>query len=415
MYRLTDTQSRSLLHAGGLHTTGDRGKNAALAAPTQQTTTNPKGGTMRRIKSKAVVLAVILATAGALAACGDDSDSEDTATADTTEVAEEAATEDTTAAEEATPTEAGGPDLSALSGKTIGIISLAPGLEPVDRLQAGVVECAEANGGSTQVFDAKGGTEAVQAFEQANNAGVDAIYNVANDIGNGSLDAALKTAGDAGRPVVTVWGGQRTGSYSITGLEFQSAARVGQYVIDRIAAESGGIAAGDVLIVNARVTPSLRQRADALKAMTGKGSEYPDIKVTEVEVDLANAVADAQAKVEQAFQANPDIKAVYASFDSLGQGAAAAVDGLDTKAFVVSFNGDSTALDMIRAGKSFAATAANDLEGTASLGCELLAKLIAGEKPEATTYWMDSPLVTNKNVPASGFATGPGSFTLYNP
>jgi hypothetical protein len=27
---------------------------------------------------------------------------------------------------------------------------------------------------------------------------------------------------------------------------------------------------------------------------------------------------------------------------------------------------------------------------------------------------MDSPLVTNKNVPASGFATGPGSFTLFN-
>lgn len=273
------------------------------------------------MKSKAVALAVVLATAGALAACGDDSDSTDTATADTTAVAEEttaeeAATEDTVAAEEAAPA---GADLSALSGKAVGIISLAPGLEPVDRLQAGVVECVEANGGSTQVFDAKGGTEAVQAFEQANNAGVDAIYNVANDIGNGSLDAALKAAGDAGRPVVTVWGGQRTGSYSITGLEFQSAARVGQYVIDRIAAENGGTAAGDVLIVNARVTPSLRQRADAFKAMTGEGSEYPDIKVTEVEVDLANAVADAQAKVEQAFQANPDIKAVYASFDSLGQ------------------------------------------------------------------------------------------------
>jgi ABC-type sugar transport system substrate-binding protein len=371
-----------------------------------------------RIRRKAVALAVVLATAGALAACGDDNGSTDTATEETTAAAaEETATEDTTAAEEeaAEETEAAGADLSALSGKSVGIISLAPGLEPVDRLQAGVVDCVEANGGSTQVFDAKGGTEAVQAFEQANNAGVDAIYNVANDIGNGSLDAALKAAGDASRPVVTVWGGQRTGSYSITGLEFQSAARVGQYVIDRIAAENGGTAAGDVLIVNARVTPSLRQRADAFKAMVGEGSEYPDITVTEVEVDLANAVADAQAKVEQAFQANPDIKAVYASFDSLGQGAAAAVDGLGNKAFVVSFNGDSSALDMIRAGKSFAATAANDLEGTATLGCELLAKLLAGETPEATTYWMDSPLVTNKNVPASGFATGPGSFTLYNP
>ena len=370
---------------------------------------------MRNKKRTLLALAVVVATAGGLAACGDD----DSASSDeTTAAAEDTAAEDTAAedtATEDTATDAAGPDLSAFNGKTVGIISLAPGLEPVDRLQAGVVECVEANGGSTQVFDAKGGVEAVQAFEQANGAGVDAIYNVANDVGNGSLDAALATAGEANRPVVTVWGGQRLGSYSITGLEFQSAARVGQYVIDRIAAENGGNPEGDVLIVNARVTPSLRQRADAFKAMVGEDSEYPGISVTEVEVDLANAVADAQAKVEQAFQANPDIKAVYASFDSLGQGAAAAVDGLGANAFVVSFNGDSSALDMIRSGKSFKATAANDLEGTASLGCEVLAKLLAGETPEATTYWMDSPLVTDKNVPASGFATGPGAFTLFNP
>ncbi len=368
---------------------------------------------MRNRKSALVALALVVASAGGLAACSsDDSSSSEETTVAVTDTAGETATEDTAAAE---TDEAAGPDLSAFEGKTVGIISLAPGLEPVDRLQAGVVDCVEANGGSTQVFDAKGGVEAVQAFEQANAAGVNAIYNVANDIGNGSLDAALAEAGDAKRPVVTVWGGQRQGSYSITGLEFQSAARVGQYVIDRIAAENNGNAEGSVLIVNARVTPSLRQRADAFKAMVGENSEYPGIDVTEVEIDLANAVADAQAKVEQAFQANPDIKAVYASFDSLGQGAAAAVDGLGAKAFVVSFNGDSSALDMIRSGSSFTATAANDLEGTASLGCELLAQLLAGGTPEATTYWMDSPLVTDKNVPASGFATGPGAFTLYNP
>ena len=86
----------------------------------------------------------------------------------------------------------GAADLAVFDGKTVGILSLAPGLEPVDRIQAGVVDCVEANGGSTQVFDAKGGTEAVQAFEQANGAGVDAIYNIANDVSTGSLDAASR-------------------------------------------------------------------------------------------------------------------------------------------------------------------------------------------------------------------------------
>lgn len=353
-----------------------------------------------------------VALLGGLASCSSDSSSG--AESEVTEESVTAPVEEAPTEEAPTEEAPAGPDLSIFKDKTIGLISLAPGLEPVDRLGKGVEDCVADNGGKTQVFDAKGGVEAVQAFEQANSAGVDAIYNLANDIGNGSLDAALTAAGEAKRPVVTVWGGQRNGSYSITGLEFQSAARVGQYLIDRIATENGGIAAGDVLVVNARVTPSLRQRADAFTAMVGKDTEYPDIKVTSIEVDISNALADAQAKVEQAFQANPKIKAVFASFDTLGQAASTAVDASGTEAFVVSFNGDSTALDMIRSGKSLKATAGNDLEGSAKLACELFAKLLAGETPEATTYWMDSPLVTDKNVPASGFATGPGSFTLFS-
>ena len=348
----------------------------------------------------------------ALAACGSDSGSSSPATdapAATTASSTDTSTADTSTAGSSTA------DYSVFDGKTVGIVSLAPGLEPVDRIQAGVEECVSSNGGSIQVFDAKGGTEAVIAFEQANAAGVDAIYNVANDVGGGGLDTVLVAAGEAGRPVVTAWGGQRAGTYAVTGLEFQSSARVGQYVIDRLAAENDGVATGKVLVVNARVTPSLRQRADAFTAMVGPDTEFPDIEVQEIEVDVANALSDAQAKVEQAIQADPDINAVYASFDTIGQGAATAIDAGGGDQFVVSFNGDSAALDLMRAGGSFAATAANDLEGTATIACDLFAQLLAGETPAATTYWMDSPLVTQQNVPASGFVAGSGSFQLYQP
>lgn len=340
-----------------------------------------------------------------LASCASDDDS---SSADATDAA--------AAAPSSTPQdEAAAPDYGVFDGKTIGIVSLAPGLEPVDRIQGGVEECVSSNGGSVQVFDAKGGTEAVIAFEQANAAGVDAIYNIANDVSGGGLDTELAAAGEAGRPVVTAWGGQRAGTYAITGLEFQSAARVGQYVIDRLAAANDGVAAGKVLVVNARVTPSLRQRADAFTAMVGPDTEFPDIEVEEIEVDVANALVDAQSKVEQAIQADPDIDAVYTSFDTIGQGAATAIDAAGGEQFVVSFNGDSAALDLMRAGGSFAATAANDLEGTATIACELFSQLLADETPNATTYWMDSPLVTQQNVPASGFVAGSGSFELYVP
>jgi len=359
-------------------------------------------------KIRASLLGVTAMMIG-VAGCGSNKATTEATTAAST--ASSAATSTSGASGKATPST----DYAIFKGKKIGIISLAPGLEPVDRIQGGVTKCVADNGGTTQVFDAKGGTQATPAFEQANAAGVDAIYNVANDVSGGALDAQLKAARDAKRPVVTAWGGQRSGTYSITGLEFQSAARVGQYVIDRLAAQNKGVAKGTVLIVNARVTPSLRQRADAFKAMVGPKTEFPDIKIVEVEVDISNALADTQAKVEQAIQANPEINAVYASFDTLGEGAAKAVDSAKGSQFVVSFNGDSTALEMIRAGGSFAATAANDLEGTAVIACNVLAELLAGKTPAATTFWMDSPLVTGKNIPKSGFVTGAGPFELYQP
>ena len=117
-----------------------------------------------------------------------------------------------TTASPATTTGSGGSngpsaDLNAFKGKTVGVVSLSPGLEPVDRITKGLTDCVAANGGKTQIFDAKGGAQAVQAFEQANSAGVDAIYNVANDVSGGALDAALATAATAKRPVVTAWGG----------------------------------------------------------------------------------------------------------------------------------------------------------------------------------------------------------------
>lgn len=367
---------------------------------------------------------LLLATALALAACGGDDAGNDVAPPDeadddpSEEIMDDPASDEAPAdaPEGPAPTGAGGmdADLSVFDGVTVGVVSLLPGLEPVDRIAAGVVECVEDNGGSIQTFDAQGGVQSVQAFEQANAAGVDAIYNVANDVAVGTLDAGLAEAAEAGRPVVSAWAGQHVDTVAITGLEFQSAARVGQYVIDRIAAENDGVAEGKVLIANARVTPSLRQRADAFAAMVGPGTEFPNIEVTELEIDISNPIADTQSKVESAILADPAIDAVFASFDTIGLGAAQAVDSAGGDQFVVSFNGDSEALDLLRSDSSFAATAANDLEGTAAIACQALAMLLAGDAPPATTFWMDSPLVTKNNVPATGFASGPGAFILYD-
>jgi ribose transport system substrate-binding protein len=294
---------------------------------------------------------------------------------------------------------------SALKGKTIGIIELAP-IEPVFRIDKMLISCVKKYGGKT-IVAATGGdpAKAAAAADSFNQQGVAGIYNNANSAP--ALKKQIADANKAKRPFITAWSDQAPGTITIRGLEHQSTARVAQYMIDRLHGQ------GKILILAADVNQALRQRHAGLLAQL---KEFPGIKVVQdYKVDVANAVADAQKATETALQANPDIDAVYGVFDGPSIGAAKAVDAAKSKAFVVGFNGDAEALDMMRNPKSsFAATAANDLEGTGLIACAIFAKMFAGGNAPADTIYQDSPLVTKVTVPKTGFAKSPGAFVLYD-
>ena len=96
------------------------------------TTEQRKGEPMTSTRMRKVVS--ISVGALMLAACGgDDSDAQTSEnTSDGTATPTEAAAATTA------PAAPEGPDLSVFAGKTIGVVSLAPGLEPVDRITGGV-------------------------------------------------------------------------------------------------------------------------------------------------------------------------------------------------------------------------------------------------------------------------------------
>lgn len=299
----------------------------------------------------------------------------------------------------------GNADYSVYKGKTVGIAELAP-IEPVTRIDSDLKKCVKANGGNVTAVDVGGDpTKSKSTMQNFVQQKVAAIYNDALD--PILIDAEIKAANAARIPTITAWSGETANSVGINGLEFQSAGRLAQYMIDRLHGK------GTIAMVVSTATASLRARDNAL---VGILKEWPNIKVvTTVSADVSSPTESGNKVVKGVLAAHPNIDAIWTDFDGIGEGAAQAVKSTSgAHAFVVSFNGDSAALDLIRQQDNpFAATMANDLELTGDVACAEIAMMLAGQNPPAQQIYLDSPIVTKTNVPATGFVHGAGPFLLF--
>jgi ABC-type sugar transport system substrate-binding protein len=291
-------------------------------------------------------------------------------------------------------------------GKSVGVVELAP-IEPVTRIETDFDKCVTANGGTIKLVDTGGdptkGVATVQNFLQEKVAG---IWNDALD--PTTIVPEITTANRTRVPLITAWSGASATSVGVNGLEMQSAARLAQYVIDRL----GGT--GQVVMLGSTATQSLRER-DA--AFTAVAKQYPGIKiVADQSVNVASPTEDANSALKAILQANPNIGAVWTDFDEIGVGAAQALQAAGSKAFVVGFNGDKQALADIRnPSNPYAATMANDLEVSGDVGCAEMATMLAGGEPPARNIYMDSPIVTKANIGSDGpgYVHGTGPFLIY--
>ena len=295
-------------------------------------------------------------------------------------------------------------DYSVLKGKTFGTIEVVP-IETVFRIEKGFSDCVKRNGGKVTVA-ATGGdpSKAASAAASFNQQGVAGIFNAASSAP--AMAKAIADANKAKRPFITAFSDSAPGTVTIGGLELAGAARIGQYLIDRLHGR------GKVIILSADVNQGVRQRHAAMRALL---KEYPAIKVVQdYNVNVARGLQDAQKVMTAALQANPDINAVFAVYGEPATGAAKAIQAKGSKAFVVAFDAGTSELSQLRDAKSpFVASIATDVYGSGKIACAVMARMLAGHPAPAANIYIDSAVVTKENVPARGFAKGGIPYVLY--
>lgn len=347
-----------------------------------------------------VACCAFVLAAVALSACGDSGD--DSSSGSTASAAADTTTSDAGSG-------SGDPALSDAdtSGKTIGILSLAPISDIQTLVEQMQNRCAKDHGWTVKVANANGDPATAQnAVNQFIGSGVDAIYNIGFDYTALARQATDARARDI--PFVSAFANAPPGTLHLDPLNWESAVNQVQYMVDSLGGR-GNVAT----ILSRTASPVIRIREQALTAVL---RNYPDIRVVaRHELDLANAIPDSTSATQSILQSNKDLDAMYIAYDDPAIGAIQAIDqaGRSDQIKVFSFNGQPNMLDQLRKeGSPAFSSAFIDLEAGTQAVCYLLQQSLAGEEIPETNLYVQEPLITRVNVPESGDPPGVPVITL---
>ncbi|HHW01720.1 MAG TPA: sugar ABC transporter substrate-binding protein [Thermoanaerobacterales bacterium] len=250
--------------------------------------------------------------------------------------------------------------------------------------------------------DSKGSGANVASFlENAVQRKPDAIILSMADLR--ASQASIDEASKAGIPIITIDSGWTPGVIvDITSNNYLMSAKVSAYMIDRL----GGH--GNVILFKMAEHHGVRKRGEVLDVMI---KENPGIKVlADHNIDYTNFYEDTLKTMEDYVTRFGDkIDAVWAGWDEPAMAAASVLQqhGLDKKVFVVGIDGHPDAVDEIAKGGAFSATVAQAFELMGQRAAEYINSIVVEKKPASevvpsTTVYLQSPLITNKNIPAQG-------------
>jgi len=228
-----------------------------------------------------------------------------------------------------------------------------------------------------------------------------------------NISEGLDAAKEAGVPVGGFYCGVAPGmAFDVGANEFISGMRCATYIQQRLAAVGGdkGIA-----IFGYTPLANLRERELCVKTQADY-FKTPILNRHEVNADssvpdVQNTTADLLTK----YPAGGDLGAIFVGWDQGGYAAVSAIEaaGRDD-VFVVSIDGEEANLDSIRKGGPQGATCLNDMVAVSNVILSELGKMIGGaEPPKNPQIYVDAPLITIANLPASGIPTGSGLTPYY--
>lgn len=246
------------------------------------------------------------------------------------------------------------------------------------------------------------------------NQGVDGFASVV--VAPSLIGEGVAAANKAKIPIGGIFAGyEPTISFDVAANEWVSTARIGTYVLERL----GGVgpsAKGGVVLLNWPNVPALVIRGIVAKSMLSYAKGVTLLK--EEVLKVPGQVADAKSKTAALLQQYPkgQLSAIWAGWGEVGVAVSQAIReaGRQDDVFTVAIDGSQLEFNEIRSSGPLKATCANDMEGIAATCLDGLARIFQGQKPVATTIWVDAPLITKTNVPPSGqYAKGTGITTYY--
>lgn len=253
-------------------------------------------------------------------------------------------------------------------------------------------------GWTVNIIDTAGDVAAViSRIEDVVTQGVDAIVI---NVDPAQIGAGLKTAADAGIPVVGMdAGSDPLVAANITSNGYAMAAETAVYVANRI----GG--AGKVVMFTFDPFPPVQVRGAIADAVFGN---FADIEVIDrITPDVSDGgIADSRARMEALLAANPEpgsISAVWAAWDQPALGALQAIEAAGRQAegiVITGIDANPQAREAIAAGGNFEASVAQDFDGIGRTTADTVARLIAGESLVQRVIYVPTKLITAANVAA---------------
>ena len=278
----------------------------------------------------------------------------------------------------------------------IGLVAVNLNSPSIAAIKDSFVEAAEAKGWSVDVFDGQGDQNATNnAASDFIQRGYDVIVN--NSSPNQQMTGVIEQAHAKGIPFVSIYGGFVDGVDAEIGTnEFVNSSLITQEMVNRLGGK------GKVLKLNWTVLQALRDRDAGFHAVV---SENPGIDVVrEIEVKVPGQVDDSYAQVTNALQSNKDIDAIWIGWDELAPPVVRAVKeaGLGDKVFVVGFDGNAFAWDLIRDGSPYIMEPANPFPPMGEKAVSTIETLATGGELPSHVIYMKPCLINAQTVPDKG-------------
>ncbi len=240
-------------------------------------------------------------------------------------------------------------------------------------------------------FDANKQAAAIEDFLAQ---GVNAI--LLNPVDSAAIAKSVEKANQKGVPVITVdvnADGGKIASF-VASDNTKLGVLTGEYIAKRLNGK------GTVALLTHPTVTSGKNREEGLKGVL---SNYPDIKIVAEQATRGERLTSVTV-TENILTRSPKLDCIWAINDPTALGAIQAVKQAkrEGKIFVVAIDGSPEAVEAIKQGGAFAASAAQYPQKMAVAAVEQAIRALHGEKLEAF-FSIDGSLVTKDNV-----ATFPG-------